>query len=147
MTDRQKRYDLSAKPTGEYCVVKSSFRCFHEERFEMVDLEKGTDPPHYLIGYPSLAEFIASDPDQTSAIFKRFRRLAARNLLHLQSELAELQAKQDNLDELQRHEKGTTKQYSRNWPEFCEVSLYDHKQKERKEVAEAIRVTMKEYSM
>ncbi|KAF2653850.1 hypothetical protein K491DRAFT_769235 [Lophiostoma macrostomum CBS 122681] len=53
----------------------------------------------YISGYPALAAFIASDIDQTSAIFKRFKRLGARNLLHLESELAELEAKQDNFDE------------------------------------------------
>lgn len=50
-------------------------------------------------GFPSLATFVASDRDGTSSIYKRFDRLAARNLLHLQSELAELQRKQDRFDE------------------------------------------------
>jgi hypothetical protein len=48
---------------------------------------------HPLDGFPSLSEFIASDHDRTSLVFRRFDRLAARNLLYLQSELAELEAK------------------------------------------------------
>lgn len=48
--------------------------------------------------FPSLTEFIASDADHTSLVFKRFDKLAARNLLYLQSELAELQARQNEFD-------------------------------------------------
>jgi hypothetical protein len=36
--------------------------------------------------------------ERSTAIFKRFDRLAARNLLYIQSELAELQAKLDEFD-------------------------------------------------
>ena len=49
-------------------------------------------------GYASLAAFIASDRDRSTSIFRRFDRLSARNLLYLQSELAELEAQQDALD-------------------------------------------------
>ena len=52
----------------------------------------GTARP--LDGYPSLAEDISSDPDRTSLVFRRFDRLAVRNLLYLQSELVELEAMQ-----------------------------------------------------
>ena len=47
-----------------------------------------------LEGYPSLSEDIASDPDRTSLVFRRFDKLAVRNLLYLQSELVELEAMQ-----------------------------------------------------
>ena len=53
----------------------------------------------YVKGYPSLAAFIASDSDKSTAIYRRFDRLSARNLLYLQSELVELEAQQDALDE------------------------------------------------
>ncbi|ORY09579.1 hypothetical protein BCR34DRAFT_540591 [Clohesyomyces aquaticus] len=97
------------------------------------------------VGYPSLAAFIASDPDQTAAIFRRFNRLAARNLLHLQSELAELESKQDQLDEEECHGGLERKQYSRNWPDFCHAALTDSRQQERKVLAEEIRTVLKEY--
>lgn len=58
------------------------------------DVEAGRCSARSLDGFPSLAEFIASDPDHTSLVFRRFDKLAARNLLYLQSELAELEAKQ-----------------------------------------------------
>jgi hypothetical protein len=54
------------------------------------DVETGRIRP--LDGFPSLSEFVASDLDRTSLVFRRFDRLAARNLLYLQSELAELEA-------------------------------------------------------
>lgn len=100
--------------------------------------------PH-LHGYPSLAAFLASDPDQTTAIYKRFNRLAARHLLHLQSELAELQSQQDQLDEEERHGTVALKQYSRNWPEFCEAASHDARQKQRKDLAQDIGVALSNY--
>jgi hypothetical protein len=118
----------------------------NHDTLENMDIETGLISPSYLTGYPSLANFVSSDRDQTSAIFKRFGRLAARNLLHLQSELAELQAKQDDLDELERCGDMPSKQYSRNWPEFCQAALVNDRQRQRKDVAEAIKVAMKEYS-
>lgn len=101
----------------------------------------------YLPGYPSLASFLVSDADQTTAIYKRFNRLAARHLLHLQSELAELQAQQDELDREEWSGTLRSKQYSRNWPEFCQAASHDPRQKQRKELAEAIGVALKEYRM
>ena len=42
---------------------------------------------------------IASDPDNTSTIFRRFDRLSSRNLLFLEAQLAELEARQNRSDE------------------------------------------------
>src|SRR5271154_1371889 len=63
-----------------------------------VDIENDAVKINYISGYASLANFIASDADHSSVIFKRFDRLSARNLLYMQSELAELQAQQDEYD-------------------------------------------------
>jgi hypothetical protein len=41
---------------------------------------------------------MSNDEDKSTTIFRRFERLSARNLLYLESELAELEAKQDRLD-------------------------------------------------
>jgi hypothetical protein len=60
-------------------------------RDRRTDVELGRARP--LDGFPSLANFIASDHDRTSLVFRRFDKLAARNLLYLQSELAELEAR------------------------------------------------------
>lgn len=111
-----------------------------------MDLEAQSKRSRYLLGYPSLAAFIASDRDYTSAICKRFNRLAARNLLHLQSELAELQAQQDELDRAERSGGRAVKQFSRNWPDFCAAALSDDRQKQRKILADTIHSVLKEYS-
>jgi hypothetical protein len=62
------------------------------------DVENDAVKINYLKGYPSLAAFIASDKDKSTVIYRRFDRLSARNLLYLQSELAELEVKQDAFD-------------------------------------------------
>jgi len=97
------------------------------------------DRSRYIDGFPALAAFIASDRDGTSAIFKRFNRLAARNLLYLQCELAELQDKLDTFD----YEDGNardTLQSLRNWEEYKARA-----QPERMDLLRNIRATMKEY--
>ncbi|EUC29461.1 hypothetical protein COCCADRAFT_29450 [Bipolaris zeicola 26-R-13] len=110
-----------------------------------MDIEKGTTDQSFLSGYPSLAAFIASDRDQTTTIFKRFNRLAARHLLHLQSQLAELQAEQDALDRKDALGPLEVKQYSRNWAEFTAATVNDPHQKRRKELSDEIGQTLKEY--
>lgn len=52
----------------------------------------------YPPGYPRFAAFIANDEDKSTTIFRRFQRLSARNLLYLESELADLEEEQDRLD-------------------------------------------------
>lgn len=55
-----------------------------------------------LNGFPRVAQKLASDPDKTTTIFRRFDRLSARNLILLEAELAELEERQDRLDEEDR---------------------------------------------
>jgi hypothetical protein len=71
----------------------------------------------YVDGYPSLAALVASDRDGSTAIFKRFNRLAARNLLVLQSELVELQMKLDKFD-ADDQDSDLTMQSLRNWEDY-----------------------------
>jgi len=58
--------------------------------------ESKPEPP---FGYPLFAFRIAEDKDKFTTIYRRFERLAARNLLYFEAELCELEAKQDQLDE------------------------------------------------
>ncbi|KAI8680304.1 hypothetical protein NCS57_00310600 [Fusarium keratoplasticum] len=96
----------------------------------------------YVDGFPSLANFIASDKDGTSTIFKRFNRLAARNLLILQSELAELQAKLDEYDCEDREGGAEALQSLRNWEDY---KKRNDKESDRIKLLEKIRTTLKEY--
>lgn len=52
--------------------------------------------PARLEGYPSFAQFIATDSD--AAIYRKYGNLSARNLLYLQSELHELEEQLQQLD-------------------------------------------------
>jgi hypothetical protein len=72
----------------------------------------------YQMGYPRFAAFISEDKDKSSTIYRRFERLAARNLLYLESELAELEAKQDELDEAYQKESSEIKMTARSWKEL-----------------------------
>lgn len=49
-------------------------------------------------GYRLFSDFISSDPLRSTAIFRRFDRLAMRNLLYLESELAALESEVERLD-------------------------------------------------
>jgi hypothetical protein len=110
----------------------------------MVNMSKPKSPNHpsYIDGFPSLAAFIASDRDGTSTIFKRFNRLAARNLLLLQSELAELEAQLDAFDDIDRGSM-EHKQSLRNWKDYKSINTQNS---DRMELMEKIRSTLKEYS-
>jgi hypothetical protein len=101
---------------------------------------------YYLSGFPSLAQFIASDRDRTTLIYKRYDDLAARNLLYLQSELAELQAKQRAFDQYDLKADLETKQCARNFADFQRAMQADEtKQKDRWKLMKDIRETLKEY--
>ncbi|KAL1604899.1 hypothetical protein SLS60_004439 [Paraconiothyrium brasiliense] len=102
---------------------------------------------HKLSGFPSLASFIASDRDRTTFVYKRFDELAARNLLYLQSELAELQSKQRRFDREDIVADLATKQCARNYADFMNAAkdAGNERQKERKRLMLEIRQTMKDY--
>lgn len=101
----------------------------------------------YVTGFASLANFIASDRDGTTLIFKRFNELAARNLLYLQSELAELHAQQQAFDREDVTADLNTKQCARNFKDFKEAAVNggDQRQKERRKLMLQIRELLKEY--
>ena len=52
----------------------------------------------HVMGYPRFASFISNDEDRSTTIYRRFERLAARNLLYLETELQELESTSDQLD-------------------------------------------------
>ena len=98
--------------------------------------------PVYIDGFPSLAAFMASDRDKTALIFKRFDRLAARNLLCLQSELAELESQLDQFDQDDQRSQDTM-QSLRNWQAYRARATQEP---ERMELMTRIRKTIREYS-
>lgn len=111
-----------------------------------IETELATFAVQHVIGYPSLASFIASHKDKSTVIFRRFDRLSARNILYLQSELAELEARQDAYDKEDVRGSMTDKKCARDWNEFRNQSENNERQIARMKLVKEIRGTMKEYS-
>lgn len=103
-----------------------------------------------LDGFPSLANFIASDHDRSSLTFRRFDELSARNLLYLQSELSGLQfqlAKYDAEDSSFEHGDLQSRKCAMNWEAFKDAArVPGSKQEKRMKLVMEIRRLMKEYS-
>jgi hypothetical protein len=107
-------------------------------------------------GFPQVADKIASDPDKTTTIYRHFDRLLARNLLLLQSELAQLKALQNRYDteDLKKRDQITIDCH-RDWGEFEKHAITtenngqlippDPNRKEKMELAVKIRAKPKEY--
>ena len=79
-----------------------------------------TQRPTRLEGYPSFAQFIASDSD--AAIYRKYARLSARNLLYLQSELHELQERLQDLDreDAKDEHNQDAQKVARNWKYYSD---------------------------
>jgi hypothetical protein len=110
---------------------------------ESQDIELG----HIRDGYPALANWIARDPDSETYVFRKFSRLGARNLLHLQSHLITLEYEIDQLDdEARRSDDYEARQSSRRW-ETLTKHAEDSKrpEKERLEKAKELEIKLKEY--
>jgi len=104
--------------------------------------------PQYAKGYPSLAHFIASDYDKSTAIYRRFDQLSARNLLYLQSELAELEARQQKQDAEDFKESNTIeKQRVRDWETLRRKAAdpANVRERERMDLILETREKLKEY--
>jgi len=96
-------------------------------------------------GYPALAEWVARDPDHETFIFRRFDRLAARNLLNLQSELVGIENKLDRMDEDSRSRRDVG---LRCWETFVEeVEGQDNQRnaKERRRLYDELERKLKDY--
>jgi len=110
----------------------------------------------YVTGFGSFSSFLSSDKDRTTVVFKRFDKLALRDLLYYQSELAALQEQQDRFD---REDAIEVKQMTaawdeirvnaRDWTSFSDAAKREsgsERWKERMELAMRIRETLKNYS-
>ncbi|KAH8588323.1 hypothetical protein B0O99DRAFT_693606 [Bisporella sp. PMI_857] len=129
----------------------------------VTDEEKGSIGVHYIKGISELASLIASDTDHTTAVYKRFDKLATRDLLYYECELLELEALQnqydredaldarrpDNADDLQQR----IRTNARDWASFKHQAAKetkandknDERWKKRMDLAMEIRSTLKEY--
>lgn len=113
------------------------------------DPEKDAVEVKYVHGYPTLAAFIASDPGHSTAIYRRFDFLSARNLLLLQSELVELEAQLRVLDQedLRNDDDDEVNECSRDWNVFEEKARDANSGAEKRmKLSLLIRAKLKEYS-
>jgi hypothetical protein len=114
------------------------------------NLDDGTIVTRYVQGYASLSAFIASDKDKSTAIYRRFDQLSARNLLYLQSELIDLQSQQEQLDiEDWNFQKSTAERaINRDWTVLRARAREVGNERERKRLhlIKEIREKLKEYS-
>jgi hypothetical protein len=100
-------------------------------------------------GYPALASWIARDPDHETFIFRRFGKLAARNLLHLQARLIALEHEVDQLDdEARKSSDFEAKQSSRRWETLMKHACDANRpENTRVEKLEQLRNLLREYCM
>ena len=102
---------------------------------------------HIRDGYPALAAWIGRDPDNETFVFRKFDRLSARNLLHLQCQLIQLEDEIDKLDDEARKSSNLdTRQASRRWEKLKELAADPTRpEKARLNKADELAVKIKEY--
>ncbi|KAK1829171.1 hypothetical protein QBC39DRAFT_357310 [Podospora conica] len=98
-------------------------------------------------GFPALAKRLSTFPDHEGFVFRRFDRLSARNLLHLESKLAYLEWKLDQTDDQAAQSKDTeTLRSIRTWEAFEENAKdKDRPENWRMRISDEIEVTLAKY--
>ncbi|KAH6989499.1 hypothetical protein BKA56DRAFT_256686 [Ilyonectria sp. MPI-CAGE-AT-0026] len=101
-------------------------------------------------GYSAAASWLASDPDDEALVFRKFNRLAALNLLYMQSEVLELEKRVDSmhLSTVDGHDMGL-KDAARTWETLirqCQPgSEFRLDAKERMDLLLELRKKLKDY--
>lgn len=75
------------------------------------------------LGFAGLSRFMSIDKEHAGFVFRRFGRLAARDLLCRQSELIELQARLERLDKEDASSSDARRRAAKNWQLLCEEAL------------------------
>lgn len=99
-----------------------------------------------LIGFAEVARFIADDKEHTSSIYRRYERLAARDLLYLQEELRtlELQLEEFDREDVQGGEDEI--EAAVNWAVLQKgARTSNSKESHRQKVIRKLRIKIKEY--
>ncbi|RMY88873.1 hypothetical protein D0862_10339 [Hortaea werneckii] len=107
-------------------------------------------PEEYLPGFEEVAAFISTENE--GGMYRRFRRLAARNLLYMQSELASLEEKLHRMDQGDMRKIDTPEgvnafQCAIDWDALRRLEPTDDKAAERLALIMDIRKLMREYRM
>jgi hypothetical protein len=116
----------------------------------MEDVEMNTwrvkDTMTHSFGFAAVADFVASDADQQLFVFRKFNKMAARNLLEMQNELQFLEQRQEELDrEVELSGDEILCKAMRNYDEFKE-NLDSHPGlQERRKLQEQVEQQMHKY--
>jgi hypothetical protein len=102
---------------------------------------------HGGTGFPALARRIARNPDYESFIFRKFDRLGARNLLHLEAKLGYLEYQLDKADEAALANADPENLRSvRTWEDFEEKATRGAQpERMRMDISDKVQETLKEY--
>lgn len=90
------------------------------EDIELGQLPANPQQKQFINGFPSAADFVARDPDNSFSIYRSFNRLSARNLLYLEVELLELQRQQDLMNAVDNRGNPNTLRCFRSWRKLNE---------------------------
>jgi hypothetical protein len=108
-------------------------------------VQKVESPPPCK-GFIAVTATIASEPDKSTTIFRRFDALSARNLLFYQAELAELEELQKQYDEEdQKARDEASIECQRDWEAFVRCAKNEGREKRKMDLAIEIRTTLEKY--
>jgi hypothetical protein len=99
------------------------------------------------LGFAQVAELLTCDKEHSAALYRTYERLAARNLLYIQSELRELESRFEEVDQHDREQGVDGCRLAMSWPlkrEEATPVLRDHVAK-RIELISSLRAKMTEY--
>ena len=101
------------------------------------------------IGCPALAKTLSRFPDHEGFDFRRFDRLSARTLLHLESKLTYLEWKLDQADQQAVHSGDNEELRSiRTWEAFEENAKDQNRPEQRRmAICEEMEATLAKYRM
>jgi hypothetical protein len=100
-------------------------------------------------GFATIAEWIALDPNNETFIFRKFDRLAARNLLYLHARIMVLETEFERLDkEVAQSNDMALKDAARTWEQLVQKDSegHEHARRHIKLVIE-MKQALKEYCM
>ena len=111
------------------------------------DTEKGKRSENDIKGYQAFSAFVSSDPDLQ--VYRRFDRLCSRNLLYLQSEILELEARLEEFDDADAKDATIDLDVmlsARCWESFARKAKAGNvRERERMLLIKQIRELIKEY--
>ena len=97
-------------------------------------------------GYPALAAYLAEDADGETLVFRKFAVLTVRKLLHLESQLIDLEQQQRNLDiEAAGSQDHELRISLRSWSNLVDQAPKRSQERIRLELAEKIDFTLDRY--